>query len=590
MSSETNGLNGIINFNDKTDDLLEQKIRENEANIEALEHLNSLEENKNELKEEENEKEEDNNNKEQVESPIKQIIQENKDNKNEMNHIEQNDTNITNQDAITPQKNGNSSSKKLNTNVNNSNSIITNNNSSNMNISINNDIKKQSNNNITNYKNEKNNNGNNGKDSYYLQYSERKRNKKGTGSNITQNTLKSRIDTKILYDSNIDQSLLYQYLNLFSNQNIRNYSAQKRKIHKPKINNNNKSQNKNKNSSTNKDNNDNKFSSIYNRFIEDQKKKKEKLEKMKKNIQEEENKIYLYKPKINKKSLKLTSKNKEGFYARQKKLMEEQKKKDALLKEKVKKEERDEINKNNILLSHNLSTKDGNKKNIDKKRKKSIDETINKLYEWDNKRKEKIINEIKKKEKEKVKDTNLQKKPKINKNSLKIAENKNQNQLINRLYKDDIAKRREKKELLSQLYRPTFHPIVARKKNIIVSPIKKKNRNNRNDNHIQNENQMTNNDNFLNTNDIHYLTTNLLEKMYDEEDDDNKYPININELIRERVFSKVKNKPRFNSTMRFKVNRNHSMNDYNSHEISSKIYNKNGSSSYIKRNKNKIKL
>ena len=62
MSNETNGLTGIINFNDKTDDLLEQKIRENQANIEALEHLNSLEENKNELKEEENEKEEVNSN------------------------------------------------------------------------------------------------------------------------------------------------------------------------------------------------------------------------------------------------------------------------------------------------------------------------------------------------------------------------------------------------------------------------------------------------------------------------------------------------------------------------------------------------
>ena len=39
---------------------------------------------------------------------------------------------------------------------------------------------------------------------------------------------------------------------------------------------------------------------------------------MKKNLEEEENKIYYYKPKINKKSLELTSKNKEGFYARQK--------------------------------------------------------------------------------------------------------------------------------------------------------------------------------------------------------------------------------------------------------------------------------
>ena len=62
MSSETNGLNDIINFNDKTDNLLEQKIRENEANIEALHYLNSLEEKKNELKEEED----SNNSKEHV--------------------------------------------------------------------------------------------------------------------------------------------------------------------------------------------------------------------------------------------------------------------------------------------------------------------------------------------------------------------------------------------------------------------------------------------------------------------------------------------------------------------------------------------
>ena len=79
--------------------------------------------------------------------------------------------------------------------------------------------------------------------------------------------------------------------------------------------------------------------------------------------------------------------------------------------------------------------------------------------------------------------------------------------------------------------------------------------------------------------------------MYDEEDDDNKkYAININELIRERVFSKVKNNPRFNSTMRFKVNRNSSMDDYNRNGRSLKIHNKNGSTSYIKRNKKKIKF
>ena len=177
------------------------------------------------------------------------------ENKNEMNKNEKNDSNIINPDATTPQKN-----ILNNVNIINSNSLVTNNNSSNINLCINDDTKKQPNNNISHYKNDKINNGNNYKDSYYLPNSERKRNKKGAGVNITQNAVKSRIDIKILYDSNIDQSLLYQYLNLFSNKNIRNHSAQKRKVHKPKI---NKSENKNKNSSTNEDNNDNKFTSIY---------------------------------------------------------------------------------------------------------------------------------------------------------------------------------------------------------------------------------------------------------------------------------------------------------------------------------------
>ena len=76
--------------------------------------------------------------------------------------------------------------------------------------------------------------------------------------------------------------------------------------------------------------------------------------------------------------------------------------------------------------------------------------------------------------------------------------------------------------------------------------------------------------------------------MYDEENDDNyKYAINLNELIRERVFIKVINRPRFNSIMRFKVNKNYSVNDYNDNGINFKIRYKNGSSSYIKRNKKK---
>ena len=166
--------------------------------------------------------------------------------------------------------------------------------------------------------------------------------------------------------------------------------------------------------------NDEKFSSIYKRFLEEDKKKKDKLNKIKKNIEEDRKKIYLYKPEINKKSKEITSKNKEDFYTRQKKLMEEKKKNNALLKYKYKNNEKEEKNK------------------MEKKyRKKSVEETINKIYEWETKRKEKINKKKEKKEKDMEKE--LKKMSRFNKKSYKIKVKRNPESMINRLYKLDVA-------------------------------------------------------------------------------------------------------------------------------------------------------
>ena len=150
MSTNLDFLNNLITFDDKTDDILEQKIRENEANIQALENLDNIEENTNITKKD------DNNYKESLVS--KKIFE-------EVNHTNKvlsyqdtskdtsskndngNDEIKMNNSSITPLKkekkledNNSSSSKKINITTTN----ISNTNNSNMNISIILDNKKSS--------------------------------------------------------------------------------------------------------------------------------------------------------------------------------------------------------------------------------------------------------------------------------------------------------------------------------------------------------------------------------------------------------------------------------------------------------------
>ena len=581
MSTNLDFLNNLITFDDKTDDILEQKIRENEANIQALENLDNIEENTNITKKDDNNYKESfvsKKNFEDVNHINKELYNQDKSNKNGKgnNKIKMKNSSVTPLKKEKKLKDNNSSSSNK---VNITTANISNNNS-NMNISINLDNKKSS-------------NGVNGKyykkDTNYCPVSEKRRNtnKKVNNFNQNNNNLKFLKENSYLYD-NVDQSLYYQYTTLLENQRFLNKSAQKRRMHNHKKNNNDKM--KTKNNSMNKDINDDKFSYIYKRFEEEEKKQKDKLAKLKKNKEEQDNRKYLYKPQINKKSIELTSKNKDDFYTRQKKMMEEQKKKDALLREKVKKKEKEEINKTNSLLTiHNMSRKFRDKKN-NKERRKSVDETINKLYEWDIKRKEKIRNKIKNKEKNST--INVQQKPEINKKSYQITVNRNPNQIFNRLYKVDIAKRKKNQEILDQIYTPSFQPFLGDKSTNLSKVNLHKNIKKEKD---KNKNKSVNY--FENHNISHYKNLQINNEDIQNTENYNIVAFTIiNDLMRERVFSKMKNKSRYRSAIKFNVVRDENLNNYNfnygtEYNDDNKLMknnNKKTSSSYIKRIKRQI--
>ena len=554
MTARIQFLNDVI-----TEDLLEEKIRENEANIQAMENQNNLEENlnsenKNDIKESSNSKDDINEIGNEKRISIKEEI-----NNKELNNSNQKDnkiptiTPIKKEEVMKENENSSTSSKKLNNlAVNLSNTNNSNNKTNNTNISINNENKNLSNFN-NNKKSKKISQKKNGSST------ETRRNIKKKFVNYPQNNsnyYKNGKQNFLLYDS-IDQSLYYQYTTLLSNQKIGNKSAEKRTNNR----------NKNKNNSINKDINEEKFSTIYKRILEEDKKHKQNLEKLKKNKEERDNKTYLYKPTINKKSKEITSKNKEDFYTRQKKLMEEHKRKDELLREKIRKKEKEEINKNNILLSNNSALKEGNKK----ERKKSVDETINKLFEWEIKRKEKLNNKIKEKDKE---NNLIINKPQINKKSLKIKVKRNPDKLINRLYKVDIKKRKEKQEYLNILYTPSFQPKIL-DKNIFSQKNVYRNRNKDKNKNLSKQN--------INTLGCKLNNTEKIENGKKEEENEEDFYLNFNNIIRERIFSRTK-KDRNRSAMKFNI----VTDDQNQYGFNETEYNYNPNNSFKRNQKPKI--
>ena len=199
------------------------------------------------------------------------------------------------------------------------------------------------------------------------------------------------------------------------------------------------------------------FNLTYERFIENETKKKERISKLKKKREKFEKKIYPHQPKINEKSKKLTKSITDDFLIRLEKYKKDQIEKEENLKQTVMKYEEEKINKNNFLKLYKKRTNGS----IDKSSNRTIiiTESVNKLYDWDKKRKQKIENEIKRQDL-------IEKKghvPKINKNYQK--KDKIIQKIFDRLYNKNQYVFEFKKEILTQESTPKFQSLLNKNNN-----------------------------------------------------------------------------------------------------------------------------
>lgn len=207
------------------------------------------------------------------------------------------------------------------------------------------------------------------------------------------------------------------------------------------------------------------------RFEEDEIKKQKKIEKLKLEQQEKELEQCSHQPSISKKTINMNKQIKDDFLTRQKKYKELAKEKSEKLKESILQNELNKINENNFLLlkknRDNTSIISGLNSSLNSdfsllsRTKPDVDSTINRLYEWDKKRKEKIE---KKREDQKCEDDEDENDhiPKIDKRSSSMAERRNMKNGVNenifeRLSKEDEILK-EKRRLMVQLTTPSFQP------------------------------------------------------------------------------------------------------------------------------------
>ena len=209
-----------------------------------------------------------------------------------------------------------------------------------------------------------------------------------------------------------------------------------------------------KSSSTSKKSNDANFSSTIHRFEEYEKSKQTKIKRLRITQSQEQQKEMKDKPSINPKSKRIV-KAKGNFLTRNKEYL---------------------TKKNEVSIVKDNNTNKEQK--IKRKRHISLDlnATINKMYEWENKRLEKI--KCKQKENEQRSLINVQSRPIINKKSKKIAtklnKTNNTNSTIKRLYKAEPEKIYQKKILLEHILMPTFTPRIYTCSHYYETQIKKK--------------------------------------------------------------------------------------------------------------------
>ena len=217
------------------------------------------------------------------------------------------------------------------------------------------------------------------------------------------------------------------------------------------------------------------FNQMFKRFEENQRRKNEKIERLKTEQKEKESLQCSHKPLMCQKTMSLNKQLKDDFLTRQKKHEEKVKEKGEKLKQRLLDNERSKINENNFLIQkRNKETSSYGSVGLNSslnsefsnmaRTKKEIDDTINKFFEWDQRRKEKIE---RRREDLKYDDESLDHIPKIDKRSSSLASQKRSETetIFERLYKeDDIL--REKRKVLEQLTTPTFKPhLFSTKKN-----------------------------------------------------------------------------------------------------------------------------
>ena len=213
------------------------------------------------------------------------------------------------------------------------------------------------------------------------------------------------------------------------------------------------------------------------RFEDDIRKREENMEIIKRKIARDEKEIYTYKPQMSEGSKRYNEQNETDFFERQKNFLEKKAEKEKSIKEELKKKQEDEINENNILKKkeEEKKEKEKEKKVDDSEKKAQVEKSIKKMYEWEEKRKEKI--EQKKKENSEKVETDYDYIPKINERSVQLAENnklrQKQPNIFLRLSEEDKVLK-EKKQILTDMYTPSFKPRSYVPRNMNLENLKKK--------------------------------------------------------------------------------------------------------------------
>ena len=208
------------------------------------------------------------------------------------------------------------------------------------------------------------------------------------------------------------------------------------------------------------------LSYMLERFQDHQKKKVENLEKLKKQIEAKEKEEFTYHPHICQGTKNLTKEIKDDFITRQKLFNDLKNNNTNKLKETLLKDEQEKINKNNYLLQRKCKENSSMGSGLNNsfmsefscaRSMAEIDSSISKLFEWENRRKAKLIKRQSEKNIEIESNKHI---PQINKRSNSLAarnRNRKRKSVYERLSKeDDVVV--EKKKILKELLTPTFKP------------------------------------------------------------------------------------------------------------------------------------